>query len=167
MPEKIMKFVSITVLLGVSIIFGLFGRATEMGLAIVAGAIGLSFSNLDKIKKFSGAGFSAEMRDKIEAVVEKETEPEPEKVSSRDDTLIDSGKRRVLLALENPSYTWRFIGGIKEETGLDINTIESALQELVDRGLVRQSIGKHKKAIWSLTGKGRLTVIYLRQQNNA
>jgi hypothetical protein len=35
--------------------------ATEMGLAILAGALGLAFSNLDKISKFKGAGFEAEM----------------------------------------------------------------------------------------------------------
>ncbi|WP_417684989.1 hypothetical protein [Pseudidiomarina gelatinasegens] len=33
----------------------------EMGMAILAGAIGLAFVNIDKISKFKGAGFEAEM----------------------------------------------------------------------------------------------------------
>ncbi|MFL1467391.1 hypothetical protein [Marinobacter sp. HN1S83] len=37
----------------------------EMGLAILAGSIGLAFTNIDKIARFKGAGFEAEMCEKV------------------------------------------------------------------------------------------------------
>ena len=46
-----------------------------MALAIVAGAMAFALINLDKFSKIKGAGFEAELRDQIEAVIEKETEP--------------------------------------------------------------------------------------------
>lgn len=46
--------------------FGLLGKSTEMGLIIVAGAIGLAFLNIDKIQRFKGAGFEAEMKKAVE-----------------------------------------------------------------------------------------------------
>ncbi len=45
--------------------FGLQSKTTEMGLSILIGAICMSFANLDKIKKFKGAGFEAEMRELV------------------------------------------------------------------------------------------------------
>jgi len=44
-----------------------------MGLAIVAGSIALAFSYIDKIQKFKGAGFEAEMRQQVEMMVAKES----------------------------------------------------------------------------------------------
>lgn len=46
--------------------FGLMGKPAEMGLIIVAGAIGLAFLNTDKIQRFKGAGFEAEMKKAVE-----------------------------------------------------------------------------------------------------
>ncbi|MCP4486185.1 MAG: hypothetical protein GY820_02530 [Gammaproteobacteria bacterium] len=62
------KAISTLVLLfsfGMSIYFGFKGMAAEMGLMIVSGAVFLCFLNIDKFKKFQGAGFSAEMKDTI------------------------------------------------------------------------------------------------------
>lgn len=44
-------------------IFGYLSKPAEMGLVIVAGAFGMAFSNIDKFKKVSGAGFSAELKE--------------------------------------------------------------------------------------------------------
>jgi hypothetical protein len=52
-------------LLGISSAYGFMGMTVEMGLAILAGSIGLAFSNIDKIAKFKGAGFEAEMCKKV------------------------------------------------------------------------------------------------------
>ncbi|MCG8514690.1 MAG: hypothetical protein MI740_11145 [Halanaerobiales bacterium] len=49
-----------------AIYFGYIGKSTEMGLAIVAGAIVAAFINIDKIQRFKGAGFEAEMRKMVE-----------------------------------------------------------------------------------------------------
>lgn len=45
-----------------AVMFGLKGMATEMGIIVAAGAICLSFLNIDKIERFKGAGFEAEMK---------------------------------------------------------------------------------------------------------
>ena len=44
-----------------AIYFGYIGKSTKMGLAIVA-----AFINIDKIQRFKGAGFEAEMRKMVE-----------------------------------------------------------------------------------------------------
>ena len=49
-----------------SFYFGYRGQPAEMALAIVAGAIALSFLNIDKIARFKGAGFEAEMKKAVE-----------------------------------------------------------------------------------------------------
>ena len=48
-------------LIGV-VYFGTESKPTEMGLVIVASAIALSFANINRIQKFKGAGFEAEMK---------------------------------------------------------------------------------------------------------
>ncbi|WP_139211276.1 hypothetical protein [Azotobacter beijerinckii] len=52
---------SFAVLLAGPITFGMLGKPAEMGLCIVAASIALAFSNIEKIKRFKGAGFEAEM----------------------------------------------------------------------------------------------------------
>ena len=47
-------------------VFGILRQPTEMGIMIVAGAIGMAFSNIDKIQRFKGAGFEAEMKQAVE-----------------------------------------------------------------------------------------------------
>lgn len=48
--------------------FGYIGKPTEMGLAVVSGAVAAAFLNLDKIQRFKGAGFEAEMKETVEEV---------------------------------------------------------------------------------------------------
>lgn len=66
--KNIGKVASFLVLLCVSSIHGFMGMVAEMGLSIVAGSIGLAFINIDKIAKFKGAGFEAEMCEKVKHV---------------------------------------------------------------------------------------------------
>tara|TARA_R110002072_G_scaffold280360_2_gene442667 strand:- start:53 stop:727 length:675 start_codon:yes stop_codon:yes gene_type:complete len=47
-------------------IFGFMEKPTEMGISLVACAIALSFLNLDKIQRFKGAGFEAEMKKAVD-----------------------------------------------------------------------------------------------------
>lgn len=63
--KTLLNILSVLMLFGVSTFLGFFDKATEMGLAIVAGALGLAFANIDKIHKFKGAGFEAEMKDLV------------------------------------------------------------------------------------------------------
>jgi hypothetical protein len=54
---------SLLVIIAPGFYFGLVGKSAEMGLAIVAGAISAAFLNIDRIQRFKGAGFEAEMRE--------------------------------------------------------------------------------------------------------
>lgn len=49
-------------MVGLAVMFGLMGKPAEMGIIVVAGAIAIAFQNIDKIQKFKGAGFEAEMK---------------------------------------------------------------------------------------------------------
>lgn len=51
---------------GLAVMFGVMGKPTEMGIIVVAGAISLAFINIDKIQRFKGAGFEAEMKRAVE-----------------------------------------------------------------------------------------------------
>jgi DNA-binding MarR family transcriptional regulator len=159
-----LAWASTSVLLVVSSVLAFLGKPTEMGVAVLAGAIGLAFASIDKIKKFKGAGFEAEMKEKLQkfqAVIDKETEPEAEVTQARDLKLIDGGKRDVIAALGNPKYTWRFLGGLAKETQLSRETVRAALSELEERQLVQRSSSK-EGAMWSLTPPGRETLAALR-----
>ena len=68
------KISSFTVLLVVSSIYGFLSLSAEMALAILAGSIGLAFANIDKVAKFKGAGFEAEMN-MFHTMLESQTEP--------------------------------------------------------------------------------------------
>jgi hypothetical protein len=157
MKDKI-QIASYSVLLGGSIALGLIGRPTEMGLSIAAGAIGLAFANIDKISRFKGAGFEAEMRDQqIEAVIQKETEPALEGNESGfkiEAYSTDEKAQSIIRALKNSKYTWRQPVGIAKETGIDLKDVENNLNWLLENNLGQKSIGA-KGAIWSLTTKGR------------
>ena len=62
MNELVKKFIIIFIIMGPCLIFGFLGKPTEMGLIIIASSITAAFINIDKIKKFKGAGFEAEMQ---------------------------------------------------------------------------------------------------------
>lgn len=62
----LLSVISFAVLLAGSLYFGVHGQPAEMGLAVVAGALGVALSNLDKFESFKGAGFEAKLRSAIE-----------------------------------------------------------------------------------------------------
>ncbi len=108
---------SAIVLLGVSSAFGFMAMPKEMGLSILAGALGLAFSNIDKISEFSGAGFSAKMKDQLQAVIDKETEQE-DIASIENQKSLGNEEISAIKALNNPSLTWRTLRGISKESSL-------------------------------------------------
>jgi len=66
MKGKAITIVGSLLTLGLAVMFGVMGKPTEMGIIVVAGAITLAFINIDKIQKFKGAGFEAEMKRAVE-----------------------------------------------------------------------------------------------------
>lgn len=151
------RFLGFAFILAGSAYFGYLGRPAEMGLAIVAGSIALAFSYIDKIQRFKGAGFEAEMRQQLETIVAKETEPP--KPSDRPFMKAvgfgtDPQTDKVIKALGSEKYAWRYFGGIAEETQLPKEIIQKALDWLVENDLATEAVGTHGK-LWGLTAEGR------------
>jgi hypothetical protein len=135
----------------------LLGKPAEMGLALVAAAMALVFSDIERFKKIKGAGFEAELAEKVEAIVEKETEPlkaEDSEDTSPREAAIDSDTKAVMDALQHPEYTWRYLPGIASDINKSKQVISQKLAWLVDNGFARRSTGRHG-SIWSLTEEGR------------
>lgn len=152
--KKIAEICSFGVLLVVSLILGVMGSAVEMGLAISAGAIGLAFLNLEQIASLKAAGIelvTKEQKEQLLAVIEKETEPSFIKVEAIG---TDDKTKKVIDALKNSKYTWRYVNGLVKESGQSEETVKQSLAWLAENNLGRKSKGK-KGEIWSLTQKGR------------
>jgi hypothetical protein len=164
--ELILSVLSAITLLFVSIYFGYVGKATEMGLAIAAGFIGLVFSSLDKFESFKAGGVEAKLRaEQIKAVLEKEIESDYSEEAESPDievpnlNLVPENAQKVLVSLHDPNYTWRYVLGICRSTKIDRTEVKVALEWLVVHGYVKKSIGKNGE-IWALTTEGRS--LYLR-----
>jgi hypothetical protein len=153
-----LQIASFIVLLGGSMIFGILRRPKEMLICVLSGALGLSFSNLDKISRFKGAGFEAEMRNQFEAVVEKETEPEVREQGSGDRVeafgFVGADTPKVIKALASPHYTWRRASGISKETGVPPDKVQESLNWLMQAGLATSS-NISSGQVWALSTKGR------------
>jgi predicted transcriptional regulator len=156
--NKIAQASAFILLLVGSFAFGLLSKPTEMGLCILAAAIALAFSNIEKIKRFKGAGFEAEMLEKqVEAMIAKEAEPEAkEEQSTFRATGYGLGEqtRLVVQALGNSKYTWRTISGISQESGQSSASVKKAINWLVMNDLVVQA-GTAKSTNWGLSEEGR------------
>jgi hypothetical protein len=154
---QLIRFVAFTILLVGTMVLAFLGKPAEMGLAIVAAAMALVFSDIERFKKIKGAGFEAELAEKIEAIVEKETEPMKGKDSEETSPLeaaLDSDTKAVMDALQHPEYTWRYLSGIVKDTKKSKQVVSQKLAWLVDNGFARRSTGRHGQ-IWSLTEEGR------------
>lgn len=153
----VVQVIGYAMLLGGALLFGVLARPAEMGLAIVAGVFALAFSDIQRFRRIKGAGFEAELWEQIQAVVEKETEspsPEDDEEASPLSATVEGSTKAVMGALHRPEYTWRYLGGIKQDTGLESNKVTQALKWLVKNSYARRSQGKHGP-IWSLTEEGR------------
>ncbi len=94
----------------------------------------------------------------IAPIVAKETEPpkEPQRAFFEVKAFgnVDPDTKRVIEALGYEKYTWRYLGGISEQTGLSDETILKALDWLVANGLASEKQGKRGK-LWGLSTEGR------------
>ncbi len=130
-----------------SFYFGYMGKPAEMGLAIVAGAIALAFANIDKIRKFKGAGFEAEMREQreqLDTMIAKTSEPLKDEGPTISVKAYGTDKdiKAVIKALGNPKYTWRYISGIEAETKLPKKKVGESIHWLVNNGFATEATGK-------------------------
>ena len=153
----LIQFLAYAILLVGTMVLAFLGKPAEMGLAIVAAAIALVFSDIDRFKRFKGAGFEAELREQVEAIIEKQTEPAPEGDAESTPPLaadIDAKTKAVMNALNHPEFTWRYLGGVIKDSKQPRGFVTQALRWLVENGYARRSFGKHGP-IWSLTEEGR------------
>ncbi|HFD0509805.1 TPA: hypothetical protein AB5E20_003673, partial [Vibrio cholerae] len=153
MNKKWLSVGSSAVLLVAPMVFGILGQTVEMGLAILAGSLGLAFSNLDKISRFKGAGFEAEMYSQqlAEAVIVQQTEDTDSLKSLAFD--ISARRQTIMHALLHTKYQSRYVSGLASETGFDKECVRDELDWLKDNGLV-ESRNSSKGYLWNLTEKG-------------
>lgn len=70
--DTLKTLITLALILGPPMTFGFLGKPKEMGISVLAGAVAAAFLNIDKFKRFKGAGFEAEMKevvDKADATV--------------------------------------------------------------------------------------------------
>jgi len=153
--KLIFQSASYLMLLGVSSTYGYMAMPKEMGLSILAGALGLAFSNIDKISKFKGAGFEAEMN-MVQTLIENQTEPSQEqKEKLKKDNELSHTDSQIFNSLQkNPRYTWRYAKTVADEILLPVNETESHLKSLMSRGLVKSGKGSSGE-IWAITNLGK------------
>lgn len=148
------QIVSYGMLLVISSIYGFIEKPAEMGMAVLAGALGLAFSNLDKISRFKGAGFEAEMN-MVQTMIENQTEPMPdqkEEAKKKDDLTEEENK--ILKCLQKPGYTWRYAKTVAGEISQSIPITERSLISLMSRGLAKSGKGSNGE-IWAITTLGK------------
>ncbi len=94
------------------------------------------------------------LRDDVEPMIAKETEPTEEKIAIAGRYELDDIDKEVLNALANPKWSMRSLGGILKQTKL--KDIEAAyhLSKLCGQGLAKRNT-KNGKDWWWLTVEGR------------
>ena len=162
---NLLSVASVISLFGVSALLGAFGKPAEMGLSILAGAIGLAFVNVDKISRFKGAGFEAEMREQklAESVVAHQTD-HTENLKALAFEISDR-RQKIMSSLIHTEYNYRTTSGIAKELNLSIELISDELEWLKDNALVSKRAASHAY-LWNLTEKGMalLPVVVFRKQ---
>jgi hypothetical protein len=150
----VFKISSFTVLLVVSSIYGFLSLSAEMALAILAGSIGLAFANIDKVAKFKGAGFEAEMN-MFHTMLESQTEPTIEqKQQAKAQNNLTHDENCILVCLLKPGYTWRYASTISSETGISQAETVDYLHTLMLKRFAKNDSGA-KGEIWSITALGK------------
>lgn len=95
-----------------------------------------------------------EVKDKLETLVAKQTEPVAgATLTVKAFSVNDDATRAVLKALGNQKYTWRYLGGLAEETGLSRTEIRKAIKWLLDNELATE-ISDKSGTLWGLNKDG-------------
>lgn len=99
-----------------------------------------------------------EVKEKVEAIVAKETEPIDEDVgttfSVRAFSINDEATRSVLKALGDSKYTWRYIGSLMQVTKLPAKEVLQSVTWLLDNDLATESKVRDRRQ-WALSQEGR------------
>lgn len=162
--KKVSNFFSFVILLFLAPIFGWYEKNAAMGLIIVAGALGITFSNLDKFSSFKGAGFEAQMHDvqkTVDALVEEQAEPDLEASRKSHDigflTSLTEMEVNLLKLMDHDTYRWRHQNTLIKKIGFDAHVVLNGLGVLMDLELV-QSVARKRTTMYGLTGIGRMAL---------
>jgi hypothetical protein len=105
-----------------------------------------------------------QFKEKIGPILTKETEPIPPptgRAASLDALMVnDYATIAVIKALANPKYTWRYLGGLKEETGCSEKDVLTSLEWLKANDLIAESSSVGER-LWALSQRGREKLIEL------
>ena len=142
-------------MLALAMTLGILGKATEMGLIVAAGAISIAFLNIDRIQRFKGAGFEAEMKQAVEqahATVEQLR------------TLAAASAESTLTTL----MAGNFMGGITLSTRLDLHDrLIKSLEEIgVQTAQIEEAERMWKKGVGAVYHRGIHHYLEGRTQKN-
>lgn len=160
-------FLAIGIYVLLSYVLALLGRSAELAGFAVVGALALVFLKLDSFKEFSGGGFSAKLKERVDDI-EKDLAPikskaiEPEEVENTlNKTKFDEGLSKkalqVLDALVEGNYSWRTFKGLEASTKIPKSELEEILTELEADMLVTTTKSSAGKVIWGATSRGHVT----------
>lgn len=130
--ELAKHLLSIILIMIPALFFGNEGKSVEMGLAIIAGGICTAFLNMDKVKRFKGAGFEAEMKAEVQKAVDE--------AYATIEQLRNLGKPLITAIIKIVVYNGR-IGGLsnpeKHKLLEELNNISKSIiigknQEIID-----------------------------------
>ena len=149
---KLLNLSLIIALVVVPSVFGIFKMPTEMGLAIGAIIVALFFTNIEKFKRFKGAGFEAELRtavDKAYAAIEELKEFALSLAAPIVDELAISGRIMQFIPLshkldrvEKITETLRKLGATEQE----VQEVCSTIYQRVVNDHIRNALGSLKTA---------------------
>lgn len=112
-----------------------------------------------KSMEFPG-GWKLEMREmkkQLDSMVAKDSEP-PQATSQVNLKTLSDIETKVVKALGNPKYTWRYVRGVAAETKLQEESVRDALKSLQEKAIAVEVTGKHGM-LWGLTSDGRVLAI--------
>ena len=149
------SIVGVLLTIALATMFGLLSKSTEMGLIIVAGAIGLAFLNIDKIQRFKGAGFEAEMKKAVENAIA--TIEQLRNVAT-------TSARATLTSL----MAANFMSGTTMKNRLELH--DQLISNLVDIGASKQQIEEAdemwKKGVGVIYHRGIKKILEVRNSSN-
>jgi hypothetical protein len=116
-------------------------------------------SSIFKSLEFPGGGKLEfqQFKEKVDPIIAKASEPAPQSAgsASRLKSFVLDPRRDglVLKALADPKYTWRYLGGLKESSGLSESDVLAAINWFKANDLVAETKGRGGR-LWALTPEG-------------
>lgn len=146
-------------------LFTIIGEASFVTLTCVSVFVGVIVYFKNSIQDFSLGltGVKIKLR-AVDAMVAKETEPPP--FMSFKAISTDPETKQVIKALGSERYTWRYLGGIAQDTNLPLETINKSLDWLIVNKFAVEAQGNEGK-IWGLSPEGRSLLSNIRSTEKA